>query len=397
MKIIKLLLLLLFINFIITGCWNSREINTLAITICVGIDKAEKGYKVTQQILNPKVITSKKATNEPAVVLYVEEGDDIFEINRKITKQCPRKIYYSHLRMVVLGEDVAKDGIEKILDFFSRDHEYRTDFYFIIAKGTTANNILSNLTALESVPGIEMFNSLMISEDVWAPTKSVKIIELINSIVADGKNPVLTGVELTNPEEITDSTESLKKINLNCKIKYTGLGAFKKDSFIGWLSDEESKGYNYIMGNVASTVGFVDLSEFEKVTFEVKKAKSEIKAYLLNGKPAIKVDIFINTNVGSVSGNIDVSKEENMEILCKMFEENILSICSNALNKIQKDLRTDIFGFGEKIHRAYPDLWVELKKDWNDKFVNIPVNIDVNVNIDQLGQVTKSYYSKGTD
>ena len=64
----------------LTGCWSSREINSLAITVCIGIDKTEDGYLLTQQIINPKAIASKKATNEAPVIIYSETGMDLFEI-----------------------------------------------------------------------------------------------------------------------------------------------------------------------------------------------------------------------------------------------------------------------------------------------------------------------------
>ncbi|MCX7841474.1 MAG: Ger(x)C family spore germination protein, partial [Clostridia bacterium] len=242
MKRIGLLLMVLLLCFFMTGCWNIREINSLAITICVGIDKTENGYRVTHQILNPKAIASKSPKDEPAVVLYVEEGKDIFEIYRRTTTQSPRKIYNSHMRMVIISEDVAREGLKKILDFFTRDHEFRTDFYFAIAKGVSANRLLSNLTVLESIPGIEMYNSMETSENAWAPVKSIKIVELVNDIIAEGKNPVLTAVELIDEESSATETKALTKSFVKSKPKFTMLGAFNNDKLAGWLNEDESKG-----------------------------------------------------------------------------------------------------------------------------------------------------------
>ena len=53
------------------------------------------------------------------------------------------------------------------------------------------NEILSILTPIETIPGIDMYNSLKMSDEGWAPVKSIRIIELVNSIIADGINPVL--------------------------------------------------------------------------------------------------------------------------------------------------------------------------------------------------------------
>lgn len=395
MKLKKTLSILLILSTIfITGCWNSREINTLALAACIGIDKAENGYRVTEQIINPKAIASKKSTNESPVIIYTETGRDIFEILRRMTTQCPRKIYFSHLRMVVFSEEVAREGIRNIVDFMARDHEFRTDFYFIIAKGISANAVLNTLSNLESIPGIEMYTSLKSSERVWSPTKAVRIIELVNSITADGKNPVLTGIEIADGDENSDSIDVLKKSDGLKKLKYTHLGVLKDDQLVGWLTEDESKGYNYVTGNVRSTVGYIYTDTKDKITVETMEAKTNMRALLENGKPVINVDIKVKLEIGNVEGQFDVTKEENLIAVNKLNEERIKKLCDEAVKKVQKDYKTDIFGFGEAIHRQYPKLWKELKSNWDEEFSNLKVNYTVKSEIMRLGQVTKPYFIK---
>lgn len=393
MKLKKILSVFIILPIIsLAGCVDSRELNTLAITVCIGIDKVEDGYLVTQQIVNPKAIASQKVNNEAPVILYSDTGRDLFEAFRKLTTQCPRKIYVSHLRTVIFGEDAAKEGMEDIVDFFARDHEFRTDFYFIVAKGTTASKVLNVLTPLESIPGIELYDSLRTSESAWAPTHAIRIIELVNSIIADGKNPVLTGVEITPGMIDSNSTDALKKSSGMERLKYTSLGAFKKDKLVGWLDEDEAKAYNYIVGNVKNTVGYVNYDDDVKVTFEVTKAKSTMRAYLIKGKPAIDVEINVKHNVGGVEGAFDVSLEENQKIINKISEEKIKSICMKVVNKAQNELKTDIFGFGEAVHRQYPKVWEEIKDDWDNEFTDIPVNIAVKFETDRLGQITRPLF-----
>lgn len=390
-----LLILISSFIFIITGCWSSRELNTLATSICTGIDKTENGYRVTQQILNPKTIAAKKPTNEAPVIIYSEEGKDIFSALRKITTISPRKIYYSHLRMVVIGEAAARDGLDDIIDYFTRDHEFRTDFFFVVAKNTTAYELLHVLTPFETVPGIEMYDSLKASQKVWAPTKSVKIIELINSLTSEGKNPVLTGVEIPKDNTDIDSIDNLKKSNPSSKLSIKGLGAFKKDKLVGWLNEDESKGYNYITDNVKNTVGHMEYGEKISISFEVTSAKSKITANLIDNKPAINVKIDVLQNIGEVDSQFDVSTEESKKTINALSEETIARFCDQAVNKAQTELETDIFGFGEAIHKKYPELWSGLKEDWNSEFVDLPVKISVDVETKKIGQLTKPYFLKG--
>lgn len=395
MKLKRLLFILIILSTIfLTGCWSSHEVNTLAITVCIGIDKTENGYLVTEQVLNPRAIASKKATAESPVVIYTAEGNDLAEIVRRFTTQSSRILYNADLRMVVFGEDVAKDGIQNILDYFLRNYEYRTDFYFVIAKNSTANEVLGILTPIESVPGFSMYISLKMSEEKWAAMKSIRIIELVNSIIADGDNPVLTGIEISQDEISPKSTDILKQSGEYKKLKYTGLGAFNKDKIVGWLDEDESKGYNYITDNVKNTIEYADYDSKVKITYEIINAKSKTKVYFLENKPAIEVKIKTKCNIVIVEGEFDVSAEENKQILNKLLASKVKLLCEKALNKAQKELKTDIFGFGEAIHRKYPKTWEKLKDDWNDKFTDLPVNITVEAETNQLGQIKKPLFMK---
>lgn len=394
MKTRRVLFIILFTTIYMTGCWNSREINTLAISVCIGIDKDENGYKITQQIINPKAIASKRTANESPVVVYTESGPDLFELMRRTTTESPRKIYNSHLRMIVIGEELARDGIKNTLDFFARDHEFRTDFYFVVAKDTTAYEVLNTLTALDSIPGIEMFSSLKTSEKTWAPTKSIRILELVNSIIADGKNPVLTGIQITSGPNNSNNTDALRTTSGAKKLKYTNLGAFKQDKLVGWLDQNDSKGYNYITGNIKNTVGYVYIDGKAKITMEVVSSKTSTKTTVENGKPVINIKIDVIQTIAAVEGAFDVTKEENLNEINKSNEEKIKMLCEKAIYKAQNDYKTDIFGFGEVIHRQNPKLWKEIKGNWDDEFRDLKVNITVNARAKRLGQITQPFFIK---
>ncbi|NLM59784.1 MAG: Ger(x)C family spore germination protein [Clostridium sp.] len=395
MKLNRLLLIILVCQILLlSGCWSSHEVNTLGITVCIGIDKTENGYLVSMQILNPATIASDKSARESPIVIYSVEVSNMAEVTGKIMLQLSRKINNAHLRLVVFGEDVAKEGIENILDYLARNHEFRTDYYFAVAKNSTAKEILGILTPIETVPGVDMYNSIKISEEEWASLKSMRIIELINSIMADGKNPVLTGIEIEKNNKIDSNTTAvLERTDGYSLLKLSDSGAFNKDKLIGWLDENESKGYNYITGNVKRTLEDAQIDE-AKITSTIMKAKSDTKVHLSENEPSIEVKIKIEQNIASIEGKFEISSKEQKRLLDEMFAVEIKSLCEKALNKAQKELKTDIFGFGETIHRKYPKMWKKMKDNWDDIFPNLPVNITVEVDTKQLGGIGKPLFMK---
>jgi spore germination protein KC len=378
---------------LISGCWSSSEINTLGISVCIGIDKTDNGYAVSEQVINPKAIASKRATNESPVVVYTGEGENIQAILTGMTTSMSRLIYHSHLRMVILSEEIAEEGIADLVDYFLRHREYRADFYFAIARGVSARELVETLTPIEAIPGVDMFKKLKISQEHWAPTKGIKIVELANAIAAEGVTPVINGVELADEGSEVNSTDVLRQSNDYKKITFTEVGVFQGDKLVGWLDENEAKGYNYITGGVTSTSGYSSGEGGSEITTEVIKATSRIKATVADNQPRIDVTVKIRYIVDQVKGDLDVTKIENLEKINQMHERKITGICNESVKKAQ-ELKADIFGFGERLHAKDPAYWKTVKDNWSEVFATVSVHITVKAELVSIGDLGKTLGQK---
>ncbi|MDQ8735188.1 Ger(x)C family spore germination protein [Paenibacillus sp. LHD-38] len=385
-------LLLVVMLALVTGCWNRRELNTLGIAIGIGIDKADDQYEVSAQVVAPgEAAGMKGASGRPPVVLYHATGASVLEALRKMTKQSPRKIYGAHVRILVIGEPLAREGIADVLDLLSRDQEMRTDFYIIVAKHTKAKNILNVMTPMEKLPAVNLFNALESSENAWAPTRKITLNELLSDLTSEGKQAILTGIELKGDEEAAGTKKNVEEIDSSGRLQYTGLAAFSGDKLIGWLTELESKTYNYLTGHVKSTVGVVNCPNGGSITLEVIRSKRTIKGKLENGKPSIEANLRIEANVGEVACRIDLTKTPTIEEIEQLANQRLQNFIEASIKKIQKKYKADIFGFGQAIHRSEPKLWKKIGKEWDAYFVKLPVNVKVDVNIRRLGTVNNSF------
>lgn len=396
---IGLLFMLILTILAVTGCWNRRELNDIAIVVAIGIDKAGDKYKISTQIVNPGEVAAKKSAGGKGapVVTYSVTSDTVFEAFRKMTTRSPRKLFFSHLRMLVLGEQLAREGIGKTLDLLSRDHEFRTDFFVVVAKNETAEKMLTIYTVpQEIIPANKMHKSLETSSKVWASTAIITIDELISDMVSEGKQPVLTGVDLTGQKEReeTQTEENVKKIKPITSLNFIGMAVFKHDKLIGWINEEESKAYNYVHNKVEHTVEKISLPNGEKLALEVLRTKSEVKGNIVNGKPEISVELHSEDNVGDVEGELDLTKAETINELETLANKQLKKTIEKIINKAQKKYKADIFGFGEAMYRAAPKEWTKMKTEWDQDFVELPVHVMVDVKIRRTGTVTDSFLNK---
>lgn len=391
MKNLLLALVVLVLIPLLSGCWNRRELNELALVAGMSIDKSGEKYLVTTQVIDPgEVSTNGNSGGRSPVTTYDGEGKFLFETVRRMTTITPRKLYWSHLQMLIISETVAKEGLNKVLDFFNRDTEFRKDFYIVISKDIKAKEILRNLTSIEKIPAHKMRSSLETSEKAWAPTVAIQLDELISSITSDGTNPVLTGISIKGDVFKGQLSENVQRIEPFARLEYKNIAVFKKDKLIGWLNEKESKGYNYIMDNVKSTVGDIPCDKNGKMVVEIIRSKTKVKGKVVKGKP--KIDIFTSSeaNIGEVTCQIDLTKPEIIKKLDKNTDKVNIDILQTSINKAKK-LGVDIFGFGEVIHRADPKAWKKLKLNWDEKFVQLPVTIHSDFKIRRTGAINQSF------
>ncbi|TCZ74011.1 Ger(x)C family spore germination protein [Paenibacillus albiflavus] len=388
----SLLCLMVTLLIFVSGCWNSRELNALAIAVGMGIDKVGDQYKVSVQIVVPNEVAGKKGGISTPVVLKQATGRTIFEALRKITTVSSRKIYVSHLRILVFGESLAREGIGKVLDFLSRDPEMRQDFFIVVARQTSAENTLSVLSHLDKIPAYKLYSTLKVSERVWAPTTTVTLDKLISELVSEGTQPVLTGLRIVGQQDTNGAKKNVENINPPVKLIYSGMAVFKGDKLIGWLSEDESATYTMVINKLKSTTGTVTCPQGDGIlTVEVIRAKTKVKGSIIDGQPRIHIDLRHEVNVGEDQCGLDLTKTEMITKLEEMINKKLEKYIEDNIKRVQDKYQVDIFGFGEVIHRSNPKEWKKLKKNWDQTFKSIPVTAKVTHKFQYTGNVNNSF------
>lgn len=380
---------------LVSGCWNRRELNDLAVAVALGVDQKGNKLLLSNQMLNPGAITGKEggASLLAPVTLFQTSGGGLQEASRKMTIVSTRKIYVGQIQMIILGEEFARKGVAKVLDYLSRDHEYRKDFYVVIARGAEAQDILKVFTPLEKTPASKMSASLETSSKVWGSTAAIKIDELISAIISKGKEAVLTGIVVAGDTGIGNDKKNVEKISVPSSLKYSGLAVFKKDKLVGWLNEKESKGYNYTQGKIKSTTILLACPEEKnkKLAVELLRTKSETKVTMKENKPTIHIKLKTEGVAADAQCARDFAKPATISELERLTQNNIKASIMSAVKKTQNVYKSDIFGFGEAVERKYPQYWESVKSDWDQVFSNMQVVVQVESKIHTMFKTTKSF------
>lgn len=390
---------LLFVLCLMTGCWSRRELNELSIVTAMGIDRGtgnKEPYQVSLQLVNSSAFGHGQGGGEEVtpVTIFSASGDTIFEAIRKLSITTPRRAYFSHTRVIVLGESLARYGIRDIVDFLDRSGEIRKNIPIVVAKGENAKAMISLLDPLTKIPALKITGALENNKNIWGSSKDTTLKDLISDLTSESSDPYLGIVKMSGQKETADKLENVKQSRLPANLELTGLAVFKKDKLEGWLDEREGRGLGWINDEIEGTVVNVPGPKTdEKISVDIIHSSTKREAVFTEEGPYIKVEVSQEGNIADSQSAIDFSKISVIEQIQSKVNVVTKSEMEATLSKVQ-EMGTDILGFGEVINRSNPKMWKELKKDWPEHFRDIPVQFEVKTQIRRSGIRTKTPLEK---
>ena len=379
MKKFVLIIITLFILLISSGCYNYKEINDMAIVSSIGIDKDNKNdkYIVSAQIMNSK---ESEDSEDSQITVYTKEGDTVHEALRNITLKSPRKLYGNHLSKIVLSEEVAKEGIDNILDTFNRVTEVRNEFIITIVKEDKASDVLKVLTTTESIPAEYVKLSLKIADKTSGLTYATKLDEFISLYLKKGIDPVVPVLKIEKKEKKGTTINNITTTNPISKIVIEDLAVTNKGKLETYLKNEEVIGYNFLRNQIQKMIIPVKCDdENNYASISILKNKTKSNTEKKDNKYIINFNINSEAIITEYNCRKDLTDEKVIKELEKDTEKKIKRYIKNSLNK-QKETKGKFLGLERIIYLDYPKYKNE---DYSVKY-------NVNVNLVRKGEIRNS-------
>ena len=376
MKIVRLTILALILclsPLLAAGCWNYREIDELAVVAGVAVDKANNGnYIITSEVIqigNEKdaKIMSKKITIE---------GNTVFDAVRNGISLTGKKLYWSHAKIVIVSEEIAQKGLSKIVDWYNRDAETRTDVHIAVSKGVPAKEVLNSRGILEEIVSFQIDNMLK-NQNSLSKAPDTEIWRFINDLQAKGVAAVTPSIEV-----VQTGGEKMPQV--------MGAAVFKKDKLIGFLDGTDTKNMLFIKDEVKG--GLLVLGENDlkvPVSLEIFKSETEVEPVVYGDKIEMNINIEVTTAIDEIGGSknyIEESGRKNLELIAA---KSLKAGIEDTIEKVQSDYGVDVFGFGAKVREDKPEVWSAVGEEWENYFKNLRINIKTRVHIRDSAMTSK--------
>ena len=373
---------LLIILTLLTGCWDNRPVPDLSIVTGVGIDRsADDKIEITLQIINKSgshgssfdSFTSKKPSS---TVTVGAKGDTIFEAVNNLKPSLGEMIYFTHVQLMAIGEDAAKEGFEPIWDYFERDHEMGSNFSVLVVKNGTSKSVL------EAEPETEMISAVQIAkaseQKTYGENVGIRSFE-VTELLGQPLTGIVTGV--------IDAGEakSLKDM------KVEGGAVFKHGKLVGYLDNNEARGLLFASGKIKNAVLTIANSaeEGKRVSIEVISSACKLKAVLTDGKPKFSIEVTASGNIGEEQGGVDLTDRKKVKALVSETVAVIEDSIRATIKKSQKELDSDILNFNDRLYKHDYHNFVKIKDNWEELYRDADFSITVDFLIEKSGVIKK--------
>lgn len=381
-------IIFIFVILMCNGCYNYREINKLAITSAVGIDKSEDGFEVVIQIMN----TQKQSTDanasytQPNFVTYKSKGKTLQEAMRSVILESPRRLFVNHLQLLVISEKVAKDGIHDILDFFARNTEFRKQFLVVISKNNQTDDILNILTPLETLNAKNIMDSIETDYKYLGMSNMLKYEEMLSIYLNPKTELALSTIELQGSENKGEKKENIESSSPSALLKLQPLAIFKEDKMLGYLTRDESIALGYIKYGIKNTIVDYECDNGKSSSIEILGVKNKTKS--TNNK--IKIQITGSGNIKEMNCNVDLTKSKEIDKIQQKVENEVKNLIGESINSIILKYNSDVFGFKELIYKTSPKNYNKLEKKYGDDLLkNLDVEVSVDINLIAKGNIVE--------
>jgi spore germination protein KC len=397
------LLAVVFMATILTGCWDRLEIEERALILGVAIDMAPESevskprnktfigeqvpitnspmLRVTVQIAVPGRIPLGSSEsgggagtgNKPVWVIDAV-GHTIDEAFSILQRKVAHRLFWGHLRVIVIADEVAKAGLSNIDEYLRRNPEIRRTSWIIVSKGE-AGEFMRVVPQLERVPILYILSTM---------EHAVQMGKLPNAFAgvywsaasSKGSDPYLPYIRMVE----------------GGTFEVAGLAYFRGDRLVGVTETLEIGTFMGIKN--IQTGGYSVLVQIPgtgtAVMYQTTHRKSRIDVAIRNGKPVISVKIHNEGNLLEKSNEQVQLTREVIASIEKELNKNTLTNYRHLIRKTQQK-GSDIFGFGEHVRANKSAYWnkeIRTKEKWEEVYKGIDVNLQVTFSVRRVGGKT---------
>lgn len=375
-----ILILIIFLTLLSTsGCWDNLEINDRNFVTAISIDKnsnqtsedklkKENSYNIGFSVANLKAFFS--GEGEPSF-LFTATGSSLIDVITHLMNTTNRYIHLDHAKTIIISDELAEDpdSLKEILDGFERNPHISRRTNVLISNNAKAEDVISVKS--------EVFGQIGFYIDTLLHANNKPA-----SFNPETLGEFLQRLHTYNNALIPRITVSDEDILLN------GSAVIKDYKLIGFLNGIDTRSIMFINNEVK--IEEINIL-YEDILIPFHITYSKAKKSLVQKDDKIKVIIDIDMEGDILQYKMDTKDSlfdnKKLESIEKEINKTIKEEIEDTVSKLQYEYNVDLINVGDYISKYKPKLWKELENNWDDKFKQIAIEINVDAKIRRIGMI----------
>lgn len=371
-KLAAAILGILLVLPLLSGC-NVTQLHERMIVQGIGVDYTDGSYVVTMHVFDAVSAGQAAEGGTDEVEILTAQGASVLDAFTSITRQAGHEPLFSQNLVLILGEEVAKDGLEKIMDFFIRYYEARPDVSMFVARGLAAD-ILNSKSDGKLIKAAQI-EDLSQANGLYAVSNSSTVMHVAAALESETASPNLAVLKKG-------------KIGENDIISADGTALFRDGRMVGYLNHEQTRGMMLMMGELGGGTEVIGVEGVGRVTFSLSGNKSKITTQIENGLPVFTITVQTEANVYEIDRSIreKLSGEETFRLMNDALRQRLEGECREAIEICMLEKQSDIFQFGKRILQADPGYFrANVENNWDTLMQKAEYRVQVEVSLRRVG------------
>ncbi|WLD92950.1 Ger(x)C family spore germination protein [Alkalihalobacillus sp. AL-G] len=346
---VKILITLITVS-ILSGCWDTKDINHRSLPIVMGVSMVEDQFKIHLQIPEP-------FPNTIQVKVVSETGETVSKAVDKLSTNMESRIDLLHVKVIVIDKELAKKGVKPLISGFMRARDVSPKALVVISD-EEIEPFFSNLKNSTDPQGTTLFDFFDKSAG-WNPqialTRVWEVYRSIHSYTRDVAVPIVKSGEST-------------------LVEHLGSAILKNGKMVEHIETDETLLVNAFYEE--GTYGKVEV--MDEATVMIVGNKMDHKSQFIDQVPYLNSQLYLKVVLLETKGN-PTSKEIKASL------ETLLTERFNEMFKKIQESEADILGTGQYFRTEIPS---EKLKHWrSDYYPDLKVNLQVHTVIQNEGQL----------
>ncbi|WP_009880158.1 spore germination protein GerXC [Bacillus anthracis] len=297
-------LFLLMFLFLLTGCWDRRELERVLFINTLGIDFKDNHYIIYPQFINfTNMAKQEGPANRNYSPAYIGKGEGklLYDAAFDFYKSSQQKVSWEHIKSIVVTERFLKNGnLNQLNDFLSRFFQFRNTMWVFGTKEP-----LENILATNNIFNISSLYTIMnLPQETIRQSASVDPLRLY-TFRSNYYEPGMT----TRIPFLATTTEHWKQGHKAFwMLEFNEYGCIAAKSYVNHLNDSDIAGVRWTNKNTNRAPLLLKVKNRAIGELILKKPKIDTKVSIEKGKPHIVMNISLEGDIYQLMKPMPVHK-----------------------------------------------------------------------------------------